>query len=110
MTYLVLGIMQAAKVAALAEARKKADADRRNMEHMLDQQAKTLSKVDFEIKTTQKIEQRRKDAALNSLKERHRQALFNRRQALATLLNNEFEEWSKECMGKEESLAERKAR
>ena len=102
--------MQAVKVAALAEARKKADADRRTMENMLHEQAKTLSKVDFEIKTTQKIEQRRKDAAMNSLKEEHRQALFNRRQSLATLLNNEFEEWSKECMGKEETMAERKAR
>jgi len=102
--------MQARQVAALAEARKKADADRRHMNEMLVDQAKTLSKVDFEIKTTQKIEQRRKDAAFNSLKEVHRQALFNRRQALASLLNNEFEDWSKECMGKEESLSERKAR
>jgi hypothetical protein len=102
--------MQARQVAALAEARKKADASRRIMNELLNEQAQIHSKVDFEIKTTQRIEQRHKDAALNALKEKHREALFNRRQALAKLLNTEFEEWSKECMGLEESMEERKAR
>jgi hypothetical protein len=102
--------MQARQVAALAEARKKADARIAGMTELMNEQAAIFSKVDFEIKTTQKIEQRRKEKALSSLRDAHSQGLFNRRQALAKLLNSEFEAWSKECRGIEETMEVRKAR
>ena len=102
--------MQARQVAALAESRKKSDAKIRAMHELIHDQAIIFSKVDFEIKTTEKIERRRKEKAMGALREVRDQELFNRRQALAKLLNTEFEVWSNECIGQEETMADRKER
>ena len=100
--------MQAARVNALAEARKKADAYRRQMQLMRDEDNKTLSKVVFEIKTTQKIEQNRYNEILQKKIDARKDSLAERRQKLANILNEEFQEWSSECMNTSESLEERK--
>lgn len=102
--------MQARKVAALAEARKVADQNRRNMVELLDEQANILSRSNFEIKTTEKIERRRREALKGKLRENREQELYKRRAQLAELFNQEMKDWSAECMGREETLETRKAK
>ncbi len=102
--------MQAAKVAHLAELRKKSDAQRRIMTEMMEDQNKTLSRVNFEINTTLKIEQRRQDEAMARIREKHIEKLAHRRQQLANVYNAEFEKWSEEAMKEEETLEVRKQR
>jgi hypothetical protein len=102
--------MQARQVAAIAEARKKADAYRRQMQEMRADDDKVRSKVNFEINTTHKIEQRRFNEALQSKIDAGKEALQKRRQTLADVLNTEFQVWSAECMDTAETMEERKAK
>jgi hypothetical protein len=102
--------MEAKKVAALAEARKAADASRRVMLERIDQEKAIESKVNFEIKTTEKIQRRNQQKLIIGLREERNDKVFSRRAALADVMNQEMDLWRTECMGQVETLQSRKAR
>jgi hypothetical protein len=102
--------MQASKVAALAEARKAADAKRRIMSEEIQREKALMSKVYFEINTTDKIRRNNQNRAVAKLKEGAEQELFGKRKALADIMNKEMEVWKAECLGSVETMESRKAK
>jgi hypothetical protein len=102
--------MEGKKVAALAEARKAADAKRRIMLEVIDKEKAMASQVNFEIKTTEKIKQCNNERKIDKLRGEHNDAVFNRRQALADVMNHEMDEWKSECLGQVDTLQSRKAK
>ena len=102
--------MEAKKVAALAEARKAADAKRRIMLEVIDKEKAIASKVNFEINTTEKIHIRNNERKVDKLRQENNDRVFNRRKALADIMNQEMSEWKSECLGQVETLQSRKAK
>ena len=89
--------MQASKIKALAEIRKQADIRRRVMSEVLQAEKAVGSKVMFEINSTKKIHKRRKEEALNALRQKREESVFERRKQLAVLYNTEIEAWREKC-------------
>jgi hypothetical protein len=102
--------MQASKMKALAEIRKQADIRRRVMSEVLQAEKAVGSKVMFEINSTKKIHKRRKEEALNALRQKREESVFERRKQLAVLYNTEIEAWREECMSNVETIEVRKER
>lgn len=94
----------------LLESRRKVEDQVIAMEHSLKDNRTTLEKAQFELKTTAKIEKRQKAEMLTKMQQESKFDLFYRRQNLATLFNDELENWKQEVLSKEETIEERKAR
>jgi len=80
------------------------------MIELLEENNAVLSRTNFEIKTTAKIERRRRDNLKGKMREEMEVDLYKRRAAVSELFNGEMAMWGKECMGQEETLEMRKAR
>lgn len=102
--------MQARKVAALAEARKAADAKRRIMSEDIARENAVKSKIYFEINTSEKINAGNRQRAISNLRDEHGKKLHGRRTALANIMNVEMDTWKAECLGGAETMESRKAK
>ena len=92
------------------ESRKRADVAYREMDAVLAEERKVLSKAQFEVLTANKIEQRVKRDSVDQKVRDHEFGLVKRRQMLASLYENEMRAWTDELLSRVESVEERKAR
>lgn len=92
------------------ENRKRADLAYRQMDAVLQDERKVLSKAQFEVLTANKIEQRVKKDLVEQKVRDHEFGLIKRRQMLASLYENEMGSWTDELLNRVETVEERKAR
>jgi hypothetical protein len=95
---------------SLQESRRRQDDIYREMTSAMKHDQQMTHAANFEIKTTQKLNQRNKQAMIETKKKEYEVKLLERRKKLAKLYNEELEEWRQEELRKIETPEDRKQR